>query len=589
MKPVYGEVGRAAMTALSGADQHSAAREESRQDFARLIYDGGAERDDDMASSIVNSARRELPRWALDTLVLATLVGLAVVTFVELGSPQLLDIDDANLAASVLRFDVTNHQPHPPGYLGYVLILKVVHLLSGLPAVTVTRVVSRAFALAAMLVTWRAALRFMPSARAAALWAAALVALHPIVLFYGVDAQTHSAETALSAGLLWVLAADTNRRSPRRAIGIGLLLAAGGSLRASYALVCISPLLWAYWRNRRDLIVIAAVAAAGTAAWLTATVVLTPGGWASYRAVSETLLGSLARITSPISPTADASLLQVNLLDTAAWTLLALAPALLALLARGRALFAVGAAARRPAALLALMAAPALVFYLLVLCAEAGYLSALVPPAAIVAALALEPRPGSRAGRRWLRPAVLLAEMGFFWFAPRARDWLYMMPNADEILAREARIARLHEHVMRGKLPHQRLLVLSDYREPGALRQLPLLFPDVEVLFFVWRNQMSLVPSNNICLASPRGWIGLFAPPGTGPEALRSLSTEARYDAIVLDPRTSNAFRRELRGSTGCPVPARENEPGQVRLPTDCFAGGIIRVADCTFRFGVSD
>lgn len=542
-----------------------------------------------MASDIESSARREVPRWAIDTLVLATLMGLALLTFVELSSPQLLDIDDANLAASVLRFDVTNHQPHPPGYLGYVLILKLVHWLSGLPAVTVTRVVSRAFALAAILVTWRAALRFVPRARGAALWAAALVALHPIVLFYGVDAQTHSAETALSAGLVWALAPDARRRSLRRAIAIGLLLAAGGSLRASYALVCISPLLWAYWRNRRDLLVIAAVASAGTAAWLTATVLLTPGGWATYRAVSETLLGSLARLSSPISPTAEVSVLQVNLLDTAAWTLLAVAPALLALLVRGRALVASGGDGRRPTVLLGLMAAPAVVFYLLVLCAEAGYLSALVPPSAIVAALALQPAAASRRWLGWLRPTLLLAELGFFVLAPRARDWLYMMPNADEILVREARIARLHEHVMRGKLPQQRLLVLSDYREPGALRQLPLLFPDAEVLFFVWRDQMSLVPGNNICLASRRGWTGLFSPPGTGPEALRSLATDVRYDSIVLDPRASNAFREELRAGTDCPIPPREDGPGQVRLATSCFADGIIRVADCTFRFGVSE
>ena len=45
-----------------------------------------------------------------------------------------------------------------------------------------------------------------------------------------------------------------------RAPSVGLLLAAGGSLRSSYALVCVGPLLWAYWRNRRDLLVIAAVA-----------------------------------------------------------------------------------------------------------------------------------------------------------------------------------------------------------------------------------------------------------------------------------------------------------------------------------------
>ncbi len=529
-----------------------------------------------------------MPRWVIDAVVLAALMGLAIGLFVELGSPQLLDIDDANLAASVLRFDVTNHQPHPPGYLGYVLILKLVHLLSGLPAITVTRVVSRGFALAAILVTWRATLRLAPSARGAALWAAALVALHPILLFYGVDAQTHSAEAALSAGLLWALARDTGRPSTLWAVSVGLLLAAGGSLRSSYALVCVGPLLWAYWRNRRDLLVIAAVAAAGTAAWVAATVLLTHGGWRTYLAVSGTLLGSLVRITSPVSPTAEAAFSHLNLLDTAAWALLALAPALVALVVRRRDLVEVGGDARRPAVFLGLMAAPALAFYLLVLCAEAGYLSALVPPASMVAALALTPAAASRARFRLLRPALLLAEVGFFLLAPRAQAWLYMLPDADEILAREARIAHLHEHVMRGNLPHQRLLVLSDYREPTALRQLPLLYPDAEVLFFIWWNQISLVPNNNISLASRDGWSGLFPSPGNGPETLRTLSTDARYDSIVLDPRSSEAFRRELRAGSSCPIPPRGDGQDQVRLPPACFPGGTIRLADCTFRFGVS-
>ena len=112
-----------------------------------------------MASGIAKPARPEVPRWVIDALVLAAVMGLAVLMFAELSSPQLLDIDDANLAASVAHFDIPNHQPHPPGYLGYVLILKLVRLLSGLSAVTVTRVVSRGFALAAVLITWRATLR----------------------------------------------------------------------------------------------------------------------------------------------------------------------------------------------------------------------------------------------------------------------------------------------------------------------------------------------------------------------------------------------------------------------------------------------
>src|SRR5258706_5558377 len=69
----------------------------------------------------------------------------------------LLDIDDCNLALAIDHFDVRMHQPHPPGYLGYVLLLRGVRALSGASPLDVPRWTARLFVLATILLAWQAA------------------------------------------------------------------------------------------------------------------------------------------------------------------------------------------------------------------------------------------------------------------------------------------------------------------------------------------------------------------------------------------------------------------------------------------------
>src|SRR5437016_3945305 len=146
----------------------------------------------------------------------------------------LLDIDDCNLALAIERFDVRMHQPHPPGYLGYVLILRVVRALSGASLLEVPRWTARGFVLATIVLVWQAA-RSLGADAVRARLAALLCATNPILLYYAVDGQTHAAEAAMAAALLWALAEP--HPSSRRAVVCGLLVAAGGSLRPTYLLL----------------------------------------------------------------------------------------------------------------------------------------------------------------------------------------------------------------------------------------------------------------------------------------------------------------------------------------------------------------
>lgn len=533
------------------------------------------------------------PRWLVELVLLGAILAVTIALFQGLDGPYALDCDDTNLALAITRFDIVHYQPHPPGYLGYVAVLRLAHAVTGLNPVLVTRLVSRAFAVLAILLIWRTSLRLRPLDRSTALWAAALVAANPILLYYGVDAQTHSAETAMSALLLWTLV-DTNHRHTRWGlVGIGLILAAGGSLRPSFALIAVGPVLWTFRKDARALALVGLVSAAGTAAWLLPTLALTQGGLATYRAATDTLMGNFVRMVSPLSTSAIPRFAHDNLMSGIVWSGIALGPALVALLVAWRSWREVFAS--WPVKLLALMAIPSVLFYCFVYCAEAGYLSGLVPPAALVAATillpAVSPTVPGQSWRAWRRAGLVVAlvtgELAIFLFAPNGQGLLTMMPTTSEITARESRMAGLYRHLETGLAPSAQILVVTDWPEPTALRQLPLLRPKSEVLQVPWQLRPHFQPVYAITLATDHDWTGLFPIPGQSSDFLRHRTTAQRYDWILIDPRTSDRVRDELRAHSRCAIP-RYDEEAQARLRPDCFPGQVMEIGDFTFAFGRS-
>src|SRR5262249_9774197 len=73
---------------------------------------------------------RAVPFWVVEAIVLAALGFLALALYEGFSDWFVLDCDVANLAMSIERFTVFEHQPHPPGYLGYVVLLKLVHAVT---------------------------------------------------------------------------------------------------------------------------------------------------------------------------------------------------------------------------------------------------------------------------------------------------------------------------------------------------------------------------------------------------------------------------------------------------------------------------
>jgi hypothetical protein len=507
-------------------------------------------------------------RRLVDAVALSAMLVSVLSLAGSLSGRFALDIDDCNLALAVEKFDVRMHQPHPPGYLGYVLLLRAVHaaidIFGAAGLLETPRWTARLCVLAAIVLAWQAARSFGGDDRRAR-WAALLTCTNPILLYYAVDGQTHAAEGAMTAALLWALA--TPNPSYRRAVVCGLLVAVGGGFRPTYLLLAGPAVLWAYRAEWRKLLVVAALAAIGTLAWLLPTVHLT-GGWAAYRGANDALVGVLVGKVSALSSASDARYISLNRRDTLSWAAVALFPALPALWSRRPRVFGVFVA----------MVVPSLLFYFLVLCAEAGYLAGLVAPAAVLGGLCERPASGLRARLlAWSVPLLALVQALFFLAAPHSMWRTFMQPSLDEIMERDVRAGFLFDALHRGLPPGAggaRVLAISDFPDLTLMRQVPLLRPQTDVLFAHDRRWFPVRGGESwISFATRHGW---KAAPGVvlrndGDE--QSLYTGHGYDFVVLDPRSSESLRAMLSAQTSCRILPENDEEAKAaqRWPIGCF------------------
>src|SRR5690606_38393925 len=153
----------------------------------------------------------------------------------------LVNWDAVNFALGTLSFDLQHHQPHPPGYIGYVTVGWLLNHLTGdaNTSLTLLSVVSVAAAPAGF---YLLASLFMD--RRYALWSAILLGLSPIVWYYSGVALTYAVELSLGLFFLWAGYLGRQRRSPRMLLGATALLVVLGAMRPSGALFLMP--LWLY-------------------------------------------------------------------------------------------------------------------------------------------------------------------------------------------------------------------------------------------------------------------------------------------------------------------------------------------------------
>ena len=397
-----------------------------------------------------------------DALCAVVLAALTVVSRLPYRARMLYNWDAVQFALALNEYDVVKHQPHPPGYILYVALGRLVnHFLQDPTAAYV--VLAVAFSgLTTFVVYYLARAAYD---RPTALASATLVAVSPLFWFYGAVGLTYAGE-----GLFACIVAYFSFRALRGGeadswLAAGYLGLAGG-LRQS-ALLLLFPLwlgatLVGVRRTRTTLIGVAIVGVA-VLAWFVPMIWAT-GGLERYIAASRDLAETVVRPTSILGVGAGDATLRMGryMLES---VVVGLGPLALAVVLVPWYLRRHGAGAREW--LLVVWVAPAILVYTLVHFGQAGYVLTFLPALVIFLSHVMLTALGSAlAARPRLRVAVaaavvalvVLVNGSFFVSArPVPRDFDRAKPEwvqraqdeaFDWIFSRTAAALREHEAVI---------------------------------------------------------------------------------------------------------------------------------------------
>jgi hypothetical protein len=526
-----------------------------------------------------------------DYAVAATFACVVVATRVPLAGRYLFDWDSLQFALGMQHFNLATHRPHPPGYVGYILLGK---LLTGpfsgnvnLGLVTLS-IVAEAFSVAAVFLVARRLL-----GQFAGLAAAVLMLTSPLFWLYGETALTYGLEPGLSLIGFWLIYRAV-RAGGKGLVPAALMLCLAGAIRPSaefflLPLLCsgIGLTLWNAHRlgrlnSRRviDLAVLPGCAVVvGTCLWLVPLLYLS-GGPAAYLYFS----GQLAARVSGNSAVWRAGFEGLALNSEAVLAglalglgvYLALAASILAI-ALVPGLRAGGRRLPRESTVLGLVwILPAGATFLLVHIGQLAYVLFLVPALLLPAGIVLErvahlvtgPWPGWRGPLRWV---LLLACAG-------ANVATFALPEGSllsQVQARDRHVEALVSLVRR--YPPARTVLLADPEGPRSYRTAMYYLPEYQVIALgrdrrgrageLFSNRPG-APEYDLTRFDQVGPLQL---PGTGtalvldeallaaigdPNRLRTMTIAdplARHVfAVALDPRDPPIARRSwiyLRGS----------------------------------------
>ncbi len=420
-------------------------------------------------------------------------VGLFALFFVlrlPFVSDYLVNWDAVNFALGVEEFSLQHHQPHPPGYPGFILLGRAVSRLVGDGALglTLLGLAGGALAPAGLFLFGRRIV-----GRRAALVSALLLGSSPLLWYYSEVALTYTLETALAIPVVLLSLTGRARRSQGRLIVAGLLLACLGAIRQTGVLLLLPALLYGIWGIPwRARLKVVGIAAAGTLVWLVPLLV-TAGGIRAYMRLSSELAALTGGRTWVLSGNLTGFLGNMGFvaLGTAAGlgAVLALVPRLLH---RGM------LPGRRIVLMTVLWGGPALAVYLLIHTGQLGYMLLPLPGAFLWAGQGLTRVSSGR--KLWRTVTVLaLANTAAFLLVPRAAYHLLSTAGPDNDTGRiSGAPAGPDTAVMPGDID------MGSSVEAGA-RQF-----DIELNDTHWEAVLSFVreydPDSTVVLANPTNW-----------------------------------------------------------------------------------
>jgi hypothetical protein len=394
--------------------------------------------------------------------------GLAVVTLLSrwpYRARMLYNWDAVQFALALHEFDIAKHQPHPPGYLLYVGLGRLLNASLSDPTLAYVAL-AMLFSAGSTFVLYGLARRLYD--RGTAFVAASLLAVSPLFWFYGSVGLTYAGEAFAASVVAW-FAYATLTGSVRHLYWGALALGLTGGMRQSVLLLLLP--LWLGCaalgiRSRRPLATAAGILLASVLAWLLPMMWLT-GGPAAYLAASTQLYGSMLFPTSVLGGSLETTLAQLRYLLES--TLVGLGP--LALVAAALPAYARREGWRVPEWFLLAWMVPPAIFYTLVHFGQAGYVLTFLPALVILLSRVLVWAVAAGSGRlrrpnwRWALTAgavllLVLINTGFFVSArPLPREfnkregdrWMWRARDEfhDWIMSRTAAALREHEAVIR--------------------------------------------------------------------------------------------------------------------------------------------
>jgi hypothetical protein len=239
---------------------------------------------------------RKLDRW--DVVCAVVLSSLTILSRLPYRARMLYNWDAVQFALALREYDVAKHQPHPPGYILYVALGRLVNAWLDDPtaAYVVLAVAFSGFTTAVVYLLGRTIYD-----RATALSAATLLAVSPLFWFYGSVGLTYAGE-ALCASIVAYFSFRALTGSASDAwLAAGYLGLAGG-LRQSmlgllFPLWVVSAFIGA---GLRGVLIGLAILTATVLAWFAPMVWLT-GGLERYLAASLELADSVVKPTSIVN------------------------------------------------------------------------------------------------------------------------------------------------------------------------------------------------------------------------------------------------------------------------------------------------
>ena len=224
----------------------------------------------------------------------------AMAALVALHPSLMMYLDELQLELGRVRFDLTVHTPHPPGYYGFVLLGRLAGLVAEVAPLRHVASLSGAGVAALLVLRLPTGLRLAPRLLLA-LTAVLFVATSPLMLLFGIAGLTYLPGALLLLGILLVC---VRLRPGLPMLGAGALLGAGAGVRPE-VLVLGGAIVGLTLLRRRlrpaggeplgavDLAWLAGGVALGLVTWFV-PMLIEVGSWGAWRdASAEMMAGNI--------------------------------------------------------------------------------------------------------------------------------------------------------------------------------------------------------------------------------------------------------------------------------------------------------